>query len=125
MSGIRDTATVTLNVNGVQAKQMMEELRKKIDSTRDSIETMKATAANPAEIEKARKQLVKYEKQLGEMQSAVEGVNSTLTSLDTATTKQIKNAIKTLQRQLRDIPTGSEVWEEHAEKIKMLKQRLK
>lgn len=125
MSGIRDTATVTLNVNGVQAKQMMEELRKKIDSTRASIETMKATAANPAEIEKARKQLVKYEKQLGEMQSAVEGVNSALTSLDTATTKQIKNAIKTLQRQLRDIPTGSEVWEEHAEKIKMLKQRLK
>lgn len=125
MSGIRDTATVTLNVNGVQAKQMMEELRKKIDSTRASIETMKATAANPAEIEKARKQLVKYEKQLGEMQSAVEGVNSALTSLDTATTKQIKNAIRTLQRQLRDIPTGSEVWEEHAEKIKMLKQRLK
>ena len=125
MSGIRDTATVTLNVNGVQAKQMMEELRKKIDNTKASIETMKATAANPAEIEKARKQLVKYEKQLGEMQSAVEGVNSALTSLDTATTKQIKNAIKTLQRQLRDIPTGSEVWEEHAEKIKMLKQRLK
>ena len=125
MSGIRDTATVTLNVNGVQAKQMMEELRKKIDSTRDSIETMKATAANPAEIEKARKQLVKYEKQLGEMQSAVEGVNSALTSLDTATTKQIKHAIKTLQKQLRDIPSGSEVWQEHAEKIKMLKMRLK
>lgn len=125
MSGIRDTATVTLNVNGVQAKQMMEELRKKIDTTKASIEQMKATAANPAEIEKARKQLVKYEKQLGEMQSAVEGVNSALTSLDTATTKQIKHAIKTLQKQLRDIPTGSEVWQEHAEKIKMLKQRLK
>ena len=125
MSGIRDTATVTLNVNGVQAKQMMEELRKKIDTTKASIEQMKATAANPAEIEKARKQLVKYEKQLGDMKSAVEGVNSALTSLDTATTKQIKHAIKTLQKQLRDIPSGSEVWQEHAEKIKELKTRLK
>ena len=34
MSGIRDTATVTLNVNGAQAKQMMSELEQKISDTK-------------------------------------------------------------------------------------------
>lgn len=33
MSGIRDTATVTLNVNGAQAKQMMSELEQTISDT--------------------------------------------------------------------------------------------
>ena len=34
MSGITDTATVTLNVNGAQAKQMMSELEQKISDTK-------------------------------------------------------------------------------------------
>ena len=124
MSGIKDTATVTLNVNGAQAKQMMGELETKIKATRSAIEQMKASAADPKDIEKARKQLKNYEKQLGDMQSAVQGVNTALTSLDTASTAQISRAIKTLQKQLKDLPAGSQIWKEHAEKIKVLKTRL-
>ena len=109
MSGIKDTATVTLNVNGAQAKQMMGELETKIKATRSAIEQMKASAADPKDIEKARKQLKNYEKQLGDMQSAVQGVNTALTSLDTASTAQISRAIKTLQKQLKDLPAGAPI----------------
>lgn len=45
MSGIKDTATVTLNVNGTQAKQMMSELEQKISDTKKKISDLKANMA--------------------------------------------------------------------------------
>ena len=57
MSGISDTATVTLNVNGFQAKQMMADLEKNIKSTEAAIRQMKEAQADPKDIEKAKKQL--------------------------------------------------------------------
>lgn len=47
MSGIRDTATVTLNVNGTQAKQMMSELEQTISDTNKKISDLKAKMADP------------------------------------------------------------------------------
>lgn len=66
MSGIRDTATVTLNVNGAQAKQMMSDLEQKVSDTKKKISDLKAAMADPKDIEKARKELKAYEKQLDE-----------------------------------------------------------
>lgn len=124
MSGIRDTATVTLNVNGAQAKQMMSELEQKISDTNKKISDLKAKMADPKEIEKARKELKSYQKQLDEIKSATEGVNSALSNLDSATPRQLEKALKTLNRQLKDMPPGSETWNSHVEKIKELKSRL-
>lgn len=42
MSGISDTATVTLNVNGAPAKKEMEELQQKIEATANRITELKA-----------------------------------------------------------------------------------
>ena len=50
MSGIKDTATVTLNVNGAQAKQMMSDLEDKIKQTKATIDSMKAAMANPKDL---------------------------------------------------------------------------
>lgn len=124
MSGINDTATVTLNVNGAQAKQMMSELEKKISDTKDKISDLKAKMADPKEIQKARKELKSYEKQLDEMKSATEGVNKALENLDSATPRQLEKALRTLNRQLKDMTPGSDVWDSHIEKIKELKTRL-
>lgn len=124
MSGIRDTATVTLNVNGAQAKQMMSELEQKVSDTKKKISDLKASMADAKEIEKARKELKSYEKQLGEIKSATEGVNSALSNLDSATPRQLEKALKTLKKQLKDMPPGSETWDSHIEKIKELKERL-
>lgn len=124
MSGIRDTATVTLNVNGAQAKQMMSELEQKISDTNKKISDLKAKMADPKEIEKARKELKFYQKQLDEIKSATEGVNSALSNLDSATPRQLEKTLKTLKKQLKDMPPGSETWDSHIEKIKELKERL-
>ncbi len=75
MSGIHDTATVTLNVNGAQAKQMMSDLESKIKQTEATIASMKANMADPNDIEKARKQLRTYQKQLEEMITIAFGEN--------------------------------------------------
>lgn len=124
MSGIHDTATVTLNVNGAQAKQMMSDLESKIKQTEATIASMKANMADPKDIEKARKQLRTYQKQLEEMESATEGVNKALGNLDTASPRQLEKALHTLNRQLKDMEPGSKVWDEHVRKIKDLKNRL-
>lgn len=124
MSGIKDTATVTLNVNGAQAKQMMSELEAKIKQTEAKITSLKANMADPKDVEKARKQLRTYQKQLEEMKSATEGVNKALGNLDTATPRELEKALRTLNKQLKDMPPGSDVWESHVEKIKELKARL-
>lgn len=124
MSGIKDTATVTLNVNGAQAKQMMSDIEAKIKQTEARITTLKANMADPKDIEKARKQLKTYQKQLDEMKSATEGVNKALGNLDTATPRELEKALRTLNKQLKDMTPGSEVWQSHVEKIKELKERL-
>lgn len=124
MSGIKDTATVTLNVNGVQAKQMMSDIEAKIKQTEARITSLKANMADPKDIEKAKKQLKTYQKQLDEMKSATEGVNKALGNLNTATPRELEKALRTLNKQLKDMPPGSEVWESHVERIKELKARL-
>lgn len=124
MSGIKDTATVTLNVNGAQAKQMMSDLEAKIKQTEATISSLKANMADPKDVEKARKQLKTYQKQLDEMKSATEGVNKALGNLDVATPRQLEKALRTLNKQLKDMEPGSKVWNEHVQKIKELKERL-
>lgn len=124
MSGIRDTATVTLNVNGAQAKQMMADIEAKIKQTEATIESLKKSMADPKDIEKAKKQLKTYQKQLDEMRSATEGVNRALENIELATPRELEKALRTLNRQLKDMVPGSDVWDSHVEKIRELKARL-
>lgn len=125
MSGIKDTATVTLNVNGAQAKQMMSDLETKIKATETAIKRMKAAGADAKDVQKAQKQLQTYRKQLDEMRSATEGVSKALTNLDRATPRQLEKALRTLNRQLKDMTPGSAVWQSHINKIQQLQAQLK
>ena len=124
MSGIKDTATVTLNVNGAQAKQMMADLEAKIKKAEANLTNLQNSMADPKAVEKARKQLKTYQKQLDEMKSATEGVTKALDNLDKATPRDLEKALRTLNRQLKDMTPGSYVWDSHVEKIKELKKRL-
>ena len=125
MSGIKDTATVTLNVNGAQAKQVLSDLEEKIKSTEASIKKMQAAGADPKHIQQAEKQLRTYRKQLDEMRSATEGVSKALTNLDRATPRQLEKALRTLNRQLKDMTPGTATWQSHIEKIQQLQAQLK
>jgi len=124
MSGIKDTATVTLNVNGAQAKQMMADIEAQIKKTEANIDHLQKTMADPKDVEKAKKQLKTYKKQLEEMRSATEGVHRALENIELATPRELEKALRTLNRQLKDMVPGSEVWNSHVEKIRELKERL-
>ena len=67
MSVIKDTATVTLNVNGTQAKQMMSELETKIKDTEKTIDELKNKIKDPKALEEARKQLADYQNRLSDL----------------------------------------------------------
>ncbi len=99
-----------------QAKQMMSDLEAKIKQTEATISSLKANMADPKDVEKARKQLKTYQKQLDEMKSATEGVNKALGNLDVATPRQLEKALRTLNKQLKDMEPGSKVWNEHVQK---------
>lgn len=107
MSGIRDTATVTLNVNGAQAKQMMSDLEAKIKATEATISSLKAKMADPKDIEKARKQLSSYQNQLDGMKSATEGVNKALGNLDAATRRQLEKALRAEKQRVYEATSQS------------------
>lgn len=124
VSGISDTATVTLNVNGAQAKKVIQDLTDQIDQTKEKIRQMKDAGADPKAIEKVKKQLRDLQKQLTEAQSATEGVRDVFDNLDKATPRQLEKALRTLNKQLKDMEPGSEVWDEHIEKIKALRERI-
>lgn len=125
MSGISDKATVTLQVNGSQAKQMMADIEKKVKSTEQAIVKLKKANADPKDIEKQRKLLKNYKKQLEEMRSATEGVSRAFKSLDTATPRQLEKTLKTLNKQLKDLTPGSKAWDEHTKKIQQVTAQLK
>lgn len=103
---------------------MMSDLEAKIKQTEAKITSLKANMADPKDVEKARKQLKTYQKQLDEMKSATEGVNKALGNLDTATPRQLERALRTLNKQLKDMTPGTEVWNSHVEQIQKLKERL-
>ncbi|MCM1440062.1 MAG: phage tail tape measure protein [Roseburia sp.] len=103
---------------------MMADIEAKIKKTEATIDHLKKSMADPKDIEKARKELRTYQKQLDEMKSAMEGVNQALSDINLATPRQLERALRTLNRQLKDMQPGSETWDSHVEKIRELKERL-
>lgn len=124
MSGISDTATVTLNVNGAQAKKVIEDFKQQIDDTTAKIDKMKASGADPKAIEKVKKQLNTLKRHLAEAQSATEGVQDALQNLDSVSPRQLEKTLRTLNRQFKDTEQGSEVYYQLADKIRAVKEQL-
>ncbi len=124
MSEISDKATVTLQVNGKQAKQAIEDLEQKIIKTKEAIDRLKAAGDDPKNLSKMRNKLKNLNKQLDETKSATMGVEWAMRNLDKATPRQLDKALKTLRNQLKDIPQGSTVWQGHINKIRQLQNQL-
>lgn len=64
MSGINDIATVTLNVNGAKAKQEMDDLKGKIESTSKKISELKEKIKDPNAFNEAKANVEKYGKEV-------------------------------------------------------------
>ena len=123
MSSINTNATVTLTVNGKQAQDMLDNLKRKSIDLERAIENA-AKAGNKTELKRLQKELRQTNRQISQIESATVGVEKVLKNLDKATPKELNKTLATLKKQLNGIERGTEEWRRQAEAIKKVKTEL-
>lgn len=122
MSDYTTKATVDLDVNGEKAKQAIEEQRVLVENLRKAYAKAKAEGEESAKT--LEKEYKKARRELKSMEDATLNVASVLKRLDRATPKELKTALRQLNKELNTMQRGSKAWNEHTEKIRRVKKEL-
>ena len=123
MSSINANATVTLTVNGKQAQDMLDNLKRKSQDLEQAIEKA-AKAGNKQSLTKLQRELRQTNRQIQQIESATVGVEKVLHNLDKATPKELNKTLTTLKKQLNGIERGTTEWNRQCEAIKRVKHEL-
>ena len=123
MSSINANATVTLTVNGKQAQDMLDNLKKKSQDLEKAIENA-AKAGNKQQLTRLQRELRQTNRQIAQIESATVGVEKVLRNLDKATPKELNKTLSTLKKQLNGIERGTTEWNRQCEAIKRVKHEL-
>ena len=123
MSNINANATVTLTVNGKQAQDMLDGLKKKSQDLEKAIENA-AKAGNKQQLTRLQRELRQTNRQIAQIESATVGVEKVLRNLDKATPKELNKTLSTLKKQLNGIERGTTEWNRQCEAIKRVKHEL-
>ncbi len=124
MRTIDDKATVTLLVNGEQAKKVLNDIKTDLDKAKKKVEDLQNAKASPKDIEKARKDVRKLQKQFDECRASIETVNDVLQNLDKVSLKTLNKTLGSLTKQFKSAEQGSEAYQELAEKIRIVKEQI-
>ena len=81
MSSINTNATVTLTVNGKQAQDMLDNLKRKSQDLEKAIEGA-AKAGNKTELKRLQRELKQTNRQIAQIESATVGVEKVLKQLE-------------------------------------------
>lgn len=123
MSDINANATVTLTVNGKQAQNMLEQLKRQASDLEDKI-TKAAAAGDKVQLKKFQRELKQTCRQIGQIESATQGVENVLKRLDKASPKELNRTLKELKRSLNGIERGTDEWNKQCESIKRVKAEI-
>ena len=123
MSSINANATVTLTVNGKQAQDMLDSLKKKSVELEKAIEEA-AKAGEKAKLTRLQRELRQTNRQIAQIESATVGVEKVLKNLDKATPKELQRTLTTLRKQLDGIERGTVEWNRQCEAIKRVKAEI-
>lgn len=123
MSGINANATVTLTVNGKQAQDMLDGLKKKSENLEKAISAA-AKAGDKASLNKLQRELKATNKQISQIESATVGVEKVLKNLDKATPRELNKTLSTLKKQLNGIERGTVEWQRQCEAIKQVRAEI-
>ena len=123
MSDINANATVTLTVNGKQAQNMLEQLKRQASDLEDKI-TKAAAAGDKVQLKKFQRELKQTRRQIGQIESATQGVENVLKRLDKASPKELNRTLKELKRSLNGIERGTDEWNNQCESIKRVKAEI-
>ena len=123
MSDINANATVTLTVNGKQAQNMLEQLKKQASDLEERI-TKAAAAGDKVQLKKLQRELRQTHRQIGQIESATQGVENVMKRLDKASPKELNRTLKELKKSLNGIERGTDEWNKQCESIKRVKAEL-
>lgn len=123
MSDINANATVTLTVNGKQAQNMLEQLKRQASDLEDKI-TKAAAAGDKVQLKKFQRELKQTHRQIGQIESATQGVENVLKRLDKASPKELNRTLKELKKSLSGIERGTDEWNKQCESIKRVKAEI-
>lgn len=123
MSDINANASVTLTVNGKQAQNMLEQLKRQASDLEDKI-TKAAAAGDKVQLKKFQRELKQTRRQIGQIESATQGVENVLKRLDKASPKELNRTLKELKRSLNGIERGTDEWNKQCESIKRVKAEI-
>ena len=123
MSDINANATVTLTVNGKQAQNMLEQLKKQASELEDKI-TKAAAAGDKVQLKRFQRELRQTHRQIAQIESATQGVENVMKRLDQASPKELSRTLRELKKQLNGIERGSAAWQEKCEQIKAVKAEI-
>ncbi len=134
----KDTFILELQVNGSQAMQQLDELRKHVADLQEKKAKAQQTLANifasdemkrqaTAELKAINKELKVKERELKENVNRMEALEMVLHRLDKATPKQLRDTIKEIYKMLNSgtVERGSEEWDAYMHAIRAAKTELK
>lgn len=123
MSTIKDTATVELFVNGEQASQTIDRLKKQTETLKTAIKEAQ-DAGDSKKVNKLQRELDKVTKELNRTESASKGVGIVLNNLSNSSIHGLQNALKYLQKELRLTKPDTEAWGRYKRQIEDVKNRI-
>lgn len=123
MSDINANATVTLTVNGKQAQNMLEQLKRQASDLEDKI-TKAAAAGDKVQLKKFQRELKQTRRQIGQIESAIQGVENVMKRLDKASPKELSRTLRELKKSLNGIERGTDEWNKQCESIKRVKAEI-
>lgn len=123
MSNYTTNATVNLQMNGKEPKQVLEELKQRAFDLQNAI-AKAAAEGKKADLSKLKKELKTTQRQIREMESATEQVAEVMKRLDKASPKELQRTLRTLEKQLNSLERGSGAWERQCKHIKAVRAEI-
>lgn len=127
-----NTTTVTLKVNGEDAKNKISQLLDQITTMRQRLGELSSkpmvqlTPAQKKEVKDLTRSITQTEKELRRMQSSAQAADHVLSQISTANLKELKTTLRDLNRELNsgDITRGSDRWNQLAAKARDIKAEI-
>ncbi len=123
MSDRTTNTTVNLQVNGQQAAETLQNLRKRAADLQAEI-AKAAAAGDKVTLKKLKREFNNVNREIKQIESSTQQAENVLRRLDRATPQELQKALQTLTKQLNYIERGSVAWDKQTEKIRLLKEEI-
>lgn len=118
-----DQTTVIINLNGKNAEEAMQRLEQRAADLHDAF-AKAAKAGNNIQMKQIKQELNSTNREIRQMRSSLINTEETLKKLDKATPRELRAALKELNRQSEQIERGTAAWKRHQEQIARVKREL-